>query len=666
MKKKVPFQNMLTKNAAVENQNGVLKLTLGRGDAVLELAELTGAAYEGAKYFVVDIISRVENCENAELRLYEEGGREMRMFISLFPGVLGRVIFRLDLMDGSLLFPPLTPGTLKSMVVGQGIDMSRVEKTELCFTRGKQDERIYEITDAYLTDEMPEFPKAKETTVDVLGQWKQKEWAGKTKSVEEMKQALLSEEAAQDDPISGLSRYGGCLDKRFEATGWFRTQKADGRWYLVDPDGCAFFSSGVFGVYPGEPGWILGVEDHMDELPDPNGEFAPAYDRAGDLELYRRKFSGMFPDDTLLYAPATANLIRAFGESWYDRWAKLTARRLRRWGINTLSMFSDPEFIRRSGMPYVIMLKGYPVTKKTIFREFPDVFSKEYDELSRAFAEQLKAYSDDQLMIGYFLNNEPTWGFVHGILLAEKMLEDAPQSASCEAFIRWMQEKYGDIAAFNAAWRQSLNAFEDLKKGLYRPSEKSEEAKADLAEFTMIMVDMYAGIPAKYARQAAPHHLNLGMRFAQVNNASFFRTARHFDVYSINRYGEDAQKQLDILEKELDMPVLIGEFHFGALDAGLPAASLIHVRDQQERGKAYERYLTRTAAHRCGVGAHYFAYNDQPVWGRYDAENYQFGFVDICNRPYAPFVEGMRRTNEKIYDVMQGKVAPEGGHTQEL
>ena len=186
-------------------------------------------------------------------------------------------------------------------------------------------------------------------------------------------------------------------------------------------------------------------------------------------------------------------------------------------------------------------------------------------------------------------------------------------------------------------------------------------------DFTTIMVDLYAGIPAKYAREAAPNHLNLGMRFAHAEgNRSLLRTAQHFDVFSLNCYQADATDKLDVLARDIDMPVLIGEFHFGALDAGLPFPSLFWVENQYERGKAYERYQTRAAAHRLGVGSHYFAYNDQPLWGRYDGENYQFGFVDICNRPYGPFVEGIRRTNERIYDVMQGIVPPEGGETVRL
>ncbi|MBQ7868661.1 MAG: hypothetical protein IJ354_11055 [Clostridia bacterium] len=668
MKKMVSFENILVENAQIERVDDALRVKIAKGNAVLTLPEMTGDFYGNAKYFVLDVLPHVDYCESVQLHLYEKSGRKIHMHIRLFPGVVGRIVFRLDLMDGSLLFPPLTPGTMKSEIRGQGIVMADVEKTELHIVEPRQENRVFDILGGWLCDELPEFPKAEKTTVDVLGQWKEKEWPGKAHSVEEMKQALLADEAAADEPIPGWNAYGGCTDKQFEATGWFRTQKDCDRWYLVDPEGCAFFSSGVFGVYPGEPGWILGVEDHMDELPDPSGAFAPAYDHAGDLELYRRKFSGMFPDETLLYAPATGNLIRAFGDEWYDRWAKLTARRLRRWGINTLSMFSDPEFIKRSKIPYVIMLKGYPVTKKTIFREFPDVFSREYDDLSRNFASQLKDYADDPLLIGYFLNNEPTWGFVTDILLAEKMLEDAPETASCEAFIQWISERYnGDVAAFNAAWKQELTCFEDLKKGLFRPAERSQTAWNDLMDFTMIMVDMYAGIPAKYAREYAPHHLNLGMRFAHAEgNASLLRTAQHFDVFSLNCYQADPVDKLDGLHKDLDMPILVGEFHFGALDAGLPHPSLFWVKNQYERGKAYERYQTRTAAHECGVGSHYFAYNDQPVWGRYDGENYQFGFVDVCNKPYEVFTEALRRTNEKIYDVMQGHIPPEGGETQRL
>lgn len=213
----------------------------------------------------------------------------------------------------------------------------------------------------------------------------------------------------------------------------------------------------------------------------------------------------MFPKDTLLYAPATANLIRAFGEEWYGRWCEMTARRLRAWGINTLSMFSDPEFIRRSKMPYVIMLRGYPATKRMIYRDFPDVYAEKYEEGCRRFAAQLTAYRDDPLLVGYFLNNEPAWGFVEGISLAERVLENGQGTATLEALITFLRERYADdLSALNRAWRLELSDFETLKKGLFRAAERSPEARRDLDDFTNQMIDRYAGLPAQYARKAAP------------------------------------------------------------------------------------------------------------------------------------------------------------------
>ena len=51
-------------------------------------------------------------------------------------------------------------------------------------------ERCFDLADVFLTDEAIEFPKAAETTVDALGQWKQKEWPGKIPSEEAMKDFL--------------------------------------------------------------------------------------------------------------------------------------------------------------------------------------------------------------------------------------------------------------------------------------------------------------------------------------------------------------------------------------------------------------------------------------------------------------------------------------------
>ena len=53
------------------------------------------------------------------------------------------------------------------------------------------------------------------------------------------------------------------------------------------------------------------------------------------------------------------------------------------------------------------------------------------------------------------------------------------------------------------------------------------------------------------------------------------------------------------------------------------------------------------------VGAHWFQYGDQATTGRFDGENYQIGFVDICDLPYAETIEASRRVGYNMYETRQ-------------
>jgi hypothetical protein len=48
------------------------------------------------------------------------------------------------------------------------------------------------------------------------------------------------------------SKYGGRMDRREDATGFFHAKKVDGHWTLVDPEGCHFLSVGVNCVSPSD------------------------------------------------------------------------------------------------------------------------------------------------------------------------------------------------------------------------------------------------------------------------------------------------------------------------------------------------------------------------------------------------------------------------------
>jgi hypothetical protein len=118
-------------------------------------------------------------------------------------------------------------------------------------------------------------------------------------------------------------------------------------------------------------------------------------------------------------------------------------------------------------------------------------------------------------------------------------------------------------------------------------------------------------------------------------------------VISFNRYRFSA-KDL-ILPEGIDKPTIIGEFHFGALDRGHFHTGLRSVANQKQRAEAYYQYVKGALNNPQIVGTHWFQYSDQAFTGRGDGENYQIGFIDICDNPYPEIVEAARKIGYQMY-----------------
>ncbi|MHC4406695.1 MAG: hypothetical protein ACYTG0_44295, partial [Planctomycetota bacterium] len=72
--------------------------------------------------------------------------------------------------------------------------------------------------------------------------------------------------AAEQGAAGRLDVYGGYRSISAEATGFFRVERIDGRWWLVTPDGHGFLSAGVNHVdYKGDdsPAFVRFVTDHL-------------------------------------------------------------------------------------------------------------------------------------------------------------------------------------------------------------------------------------------------------------------------------------------------------------------------------------------------------------------------------------------------------------------
>lgn len=575
-------------------------------------------------------------------------------YLGIFPGLPTRLSLPLRALNAEKLFIERTPGRLKTLILGEPLEPDELAGIAVGVkpTHRTQTTRL---RDLRLERSEPEYPLPTVHLVDELGQWESRVWPGRTSSAADLVAGLNAdwEACREDNPTAG---HPGARSARgdSEASGFFRVDRRDGRHIMIDPSGNQFYSLGVDCVSPAIAARTDGIERLYAWLPPRHGEYAECW----------REHEGYAYFDFL-----RANLVRAFGDQWRERWTGITAARLRRWGFNTVGNWSSERFARGAGLPYVWPLEGFPSTEATVFRDFPDVYSTEYERAARGFARQLEAFVGDPNMIGYFLRNEPHWAFVDDINLAEFLLSIPERLATRDALIGFLSERYGgDVRALCDAWEWPSDdrsryprppaSWAELGRPVDKATSMSAVSRRDLQDFTRQMIERYVRVPSEACRTVDPNHLNLGLRWAWISQEALYAGSEHCDVFSINCYKPNPSADIDEAGTCTGLPVMVGEFHFGALDRGLPATGLKGVATQRERGLAYRHYVENAAANRFSIGVHYFTLYDQAVLGRFDGENFQIGLLDTCNRPHDEFVRVASDVNRRIDEVMAGTRSP--------
>jgi hypothetical protein len=210
-------------------------------------------------------------------------------------------------------------------------------------------------------------------------------------------------------------RYGGWNKIKGRKTGFFHAQNIKSRWWLVTPEGNAFFSKGVCHV-----------------AFDPENASAPA-------------------------APA-------------DRaaWSRRTAGELRGWGFNTAGAWSYPEF---SGADFVftpiVNIAASAQRDLWLKGTVPDYFGPAFAEAADRAAKRICApLAQNPWLLGYFTDNELRWGpdWRSKESLLESYLKFDPASPGrqrAEALLRERGRAAGQIADDDKA------AFVEIAAGEY-------------------------------------------------------------------------------------------------------------------------------------------------------------------------------------------------------
>ncbi|HWD91927.1 MAG TPA: hypothetical protein VG938_06215 [Verrucomicrobiae bacterium] len=394
-----------------------------------------------------------------------------------------------------------------------------------------------------------------------------------------------------------LDQFGGWTARKEKATGFFYPARIDGRWWLVDPQGCLFLHKGIVAVSP---------------MGGTNAEAA---------------FKEKFGSDS--------------------NWVTATSRLLHSLGFNGLGAWSDTQRLRQASHPLVYtriwdFMSSYGKKRGGTYQQsghmgYPNdcifVFDPEFETFCDTYARQLAKTKDDPWLLGHFSDNEMPFK-ADEILNYLKLPDSDPGH---QAALSWLRARHGQQAVAGDVTEQ------------------------DKKDFLALVADRYFRIVSTAIKKYDPNHLFLGSRFhgGELNWPEVFHAAgKYVDVMAVNYYRTwtPSQEKLAMWSRESGRPILITEWYVKGADSGMAnttGAGWI-VKSQRDRGLFYQNFTLSLLESKVCVGWHWFKYSDNdPAEPNTDPSNRDSnkGIVTFRYEPYRDLMDAMKSINERVYSL---------------
>ncbi|HUT61897.1 MAG TPA: hypothetical protein VNA25_29010, partial [Phycisphaerae bacterium] len=442
--------------------------------------------------------------------------------------------------------------------------------------------------------------------IDEFGQYIHADWPGKTHEVADMKKALETEKKdleANPGPKE-WDQYGGWKGgPTLKPTGFFRTEKYKGKWWLVDPEGRLFFAHGATHVRSTHETywayfdddtesdhtmakdrefWFRGLKDLQGEFPEctapnfcaglsvPMPAVAPCFyfGWANAKRKYQTEVKGAGTQATDLQ------------RDWKEDYAWATQKRLRSWGMNTIGPFSADSVRNKRKTPYIICLKthhfAFAVSMCDTNGKQYGVFLDPYQDgfapaitwmLGDVWGGALKSSANDPWCIGYAVDvegrNLPNDCGDDDICIGIGALVSPPELPAKKVFMADLKAKYTDIEKLNAVWGTKHASWEELMACRTVPDAK--KAYDDLVAFQSKLFEDYFKSVRAAVKAFSPNQLYLGFLCRYPTVSSQKAAAKYCDVLDYIMFWP-SPAGFKLPPDAQDKPVLIGEFGFSALD----------------------------------------------------------------------------------------------------
>lgn len=388
-------------------------------------------------------------------------------------------------------------------------------------------------------------------------------------------------------------------DKERAPAAPFSVRREDTGWWLVSPEGKKFFSLGVCCVHQGTS---------------------------------REKYDSENPS----YA------------AWQHynaplAWADATLRRLKSWSFTTVGGWSDFDPLRQS-REQSLWLTPVLHIGSTVGAPWWDMWDpKNIRRMEDVARKQILPLRDDPRVIGYYSDNELGWW---NATLWKMTLEQPAASGQRQRLVQLLREVYQND------WSKLLRDFEPEGAANWRQLQRrgklilkpGSNGIHTMRRFLGLIADRYYQLMRDIIRKYDSRGLFLGDRYQSFYYPEVARaSARYVDVSSSNlnaswNDGAFLRCYLDTLHALTGKPILVSEFYLAATDnrsgnrntgEGFPT-----VATQRERVAAARTTLVALTRLPYVLGADWFQFTDEPTHGRDDGENFNFGLVDIHDRPY--------------------------------
>lgn len=538
------------------------------------------------------------------------------------------------------------------ILIWEGVDAKHIKGLKITFPVQDFEQKILlkrifknrtAQVELYAKDKKSFFP-----FINKYGQYKHDTWPGKITSDSQFKQAIEKEtkDLAKHTGSIEWDRFGGFANgPKFEATGHFRTKKIDGQWWIINPDGHLFWSSGVNGagkLTVETP--INGREHFFEGLPNK---------RSDNQEYFKGK----------AYYHGLKNQHRKYGENSDQKYLDVSLDRMKSWGLNTLGGWSNENVAKSSDqkkLPYTVFIGA---TKPEIHDKFPDVFDPKWkSELARKVKAKAAFVKNDPYFFGFFINNEIHWGTPQS--LAASTLAKGKSSAGKKVYVALLKDKFKTIENFNTKADSNFKSWQVLLTTKVKADQVKHRLLKDInvSHYTN-MTHMYFKTSKELIDEHAPGKLYLGCRWHgnHKNDINVAVAAKYVDILTFNAY-ENEVEHYPYPAANIDKPFIISEFNFGALDAGKFFTGLGYASNQRNRGEKYKNFVEGALRNPRIVGAHWFMWANSTTAGRGNGENANCGLVSMTDQIYYELISYMRETNYSLYqyrlaaDKIQSKI----------